>query len=158
MFTPTKQAAHNSLQRFIPKCGSIYTAYRNYDREDKSNSTVSRISPWIRNRTLPEWEVIDAVLKEHSTTTASKFVDEVLWRTYWKGWLQLRPSVWKTYQQDITKLYELYSNNSEYTKAIDITKEGLNMYNSLGLEDDLNAISYLARSQNTRWRPLFTSG
>ena len=119
MFTPTKQAAHNSLQRFIPKCGSIYTAYRNYDREDTSNSTVSRISPWIRNRTLPEWEVIDAVLKEHSTTAASKFVDEVLWRTYWKGWLQLRPSVWKTYQQDLTKLYESYSNNNKYTKVIE---------------------------------------
>ena len=37
----------------------------------------------------------------------------------------------------------LYSRAKQYTKAIDITKEGLNMYNSLGLEDDLNAISYL---------------
>ena len=37
----------------------------------------------------------------------------------------------------------LYSRAKQYTKAIDITKEGLNMYNSLGLEDDLNVISYL---------------
>ena len=119
MFIPTKQAARNSLESFIPKCGSIYSAYRNYDREDKSNSTVSRFSPWIRNRTLPEWEVIDAVLKEHSATAASKFIDEVLWRTYWKGWLQLRPSIWKAYQQDLAKLCEPYSNHSKYTKAIE---------------------------------------
>ena len=119
MFIPTKQAARNSLESFIPKCGSIYAANRNYDREDISNSTVSRISPWIRNRTLPEWEVIDAVLKEHSAATASKFIDEVLWRTYWKGWLQSRPPVWKAYQQDLTKLCESYSNHSKYTKAIE---------------------------------------
>ena len=41
------------------------------------------------------------------------------------------------------RLGYLYSSAKQYTKAINITKEGLDMYKSLGLENDLNAIWYL---------------
>ena len=30
-----------------------------------------------------------------------KFVQEVFWRTYWKGWLEMRPQVWDDYNQDL---------------------------------------------------------
>ena len=29
-----------------------------------------------------------------------KFLQEVCWRTYWKGWLELRPSVWTSLSSD----------------------------------------------------------
>jgi len=48
----------------------------------------------VRHRLVTEREVVEAVLQEHSVEAASKFVQEVYWRTYWKGWRELRPSVW----------------------------------------------------------------
>ena len=32
-----------------------------------------------------------------------KFIQEVLWRTYWKGWLELRPNVWSDYLIELNK-------------------------------------------------------
>ncbi|MFY8074620.1 MAG: FAD-binding domain-containing protein, partial [Sphingorhabdus lacus] len=55
---------------------------------------VSRLSPYLRYRLLTEEEVVAAVLDRHSLAAAEKYVQEVLWRTYWKGWLEMRPSVW----------------------------------------------------------------
>jgi hypothetical protein len=51
----------------------------------------------VRHRLVTESEVVEAVLQRHSLDAASKFVQEVFWRTYWKGWLELRPSVWTRY-------------------------------------------------------------
>ena len=52
------------------------------------------LSPYVRYRLLTEEEIVAAVLARHSGAAAEKFVQEVLWRTYWKGWLELRPAVW----------------------------------------------------------------
>jgi hypothetical protein len=49
---------------------------------------------------LTEQEVVGAALGQHSLQAAEKYVQEVLWRTYWKGWLEMRPSVWTQYQQE----------------------------------------------------------
>jgi len=52
------------------------------------------LSPYLRYRLLTEDEVIAAALAHHGPDAASKFVQEVAWRTYWKGWMELRPAVW----------------------------------------------------------------
>ena len=52
------------------------------------------LSPYLRYRLLTEDEVIAAALAHHGPDAAAKFVQEVAWRTYWKGWLELRPIVW----------------------------------------------------------------
>ncbi|MFN2164653.1 MAG: FAD-binding domain-containing protein [Anaerolineae bacterium] len=52
---------------------------------------------------LSEAEVVRAVLGSHSLERAEKFVDEVFWRTYWKGWLEHRPAVWTRYRQDLQR-------------------------------------------------------
>lgn len=118
MFPPTKSAARNALKDFLPKTGRDYASGRNYDPGPGGESTVSRLSPWIRNRILPEWEVLDAVLSQHSASAASKFIDEVCWRTYWKGWLQMRPSVWQDYLDERTPLLDEYEKNPGYLNAI----------------------------------------
>ena len=33
-----------------------------------------------------------------------KFIQEVMWRTYWKGWLEMRPKVWQDYNKDLLEL------------------------------------------------------
>jgi hypothetical protein len=55
----------------------------------------------VRHRLVTESDVVEAVLQRHSLDAASKFVQEVFWRTYWKGWLELRPSVWTRYVASI---------------------------------------------------------
>ncbi|QBF32581.1 FAD-binding domain-containing protein [Thalassococcus sp. S3] len=100
-FTPTRTAALERLQRFLPKAGSAYASRRNYDLGPERHDGVSTLSPYIRHRLITEAEVIQAVLGRFSPSTAEKFIQEVYWRTYWKGWLEMRPSVWDDYQRGL---------------------------------------------------------
>ncbi len=62
------------------------------------------LSRYLRYRLITEEEVIAAVHARHTREAAGKFVQEVLWRTYWKGWLELRPAVWEDYVADVMRL------------------------------------------------------
>jgi deoxyribodipyrimidine photo-lyase len=100
-FTPTRTAGLERLTRFIPRAGADYARMRNHDLGAGQHTHVSTLSPWIRHRLLTEAEVLEAVLSRHSLSAAEKFVQEVYWRTYWKGWLEQRPAVWEMYQQGL---------------------------------------------------------
>jgi deoxyribodipyrimidine photo-lyase len=93
IWEPTRAAGLARLESFLPSAGRAYASGRNVDRGPDDRSNVSALSPWIRRRLITEEEVIAAVLKRHSFSAAEKFVQEVVWRTYWKGWLEMRPSV-----------------------------------------------------------------
>ena len=95
-FAPTRDAGKARLAAFLPKAGRSYAARRNFDLP--GHSDVSGLSPYIRHRLVTEEEVLTATLAHHSASAAEKFVQEVFWRTYWKGWLERRPSVWVSYQ------------------------------------------------------------
>ncbi|PSQ91245.1 MAG: hypothetical protein BRD57_04965 [Proteobacteria bacterium SW_6_67_9] len=56
------------------------------------------MSPWIRHRLIGEWEAAGTALAHHARSACDKFLDEVFWRTYCKGWLEMRPSVWAHYR------------------------------------------------------------
>lgn len=98
MFTPTRMAGLDRLKSFLPRAGSDYARLRNHDLPDHPH--VSSLSPWLRHRLITEDEVIDATLRTHPRG-AEKFLAEVWWRTYWKGWMELRPSVWRDYQDGV---------------------------------------------------------
>ncbi|WP_300034848.1 FAD-binding domain-containing protein [uncultured Roseobacter sp.] len=98
LFIPDRTAALERLQQFLPHAGRDYAARRNYDTGPGAPAGVSMLSPWLRCRLITEEEVVRAVLGRHSHAAAEKFVQEVFWRTYWKGWLELRPGVWNQYQ------------------------------------------------------------
>jgi deoxyribodipyrimidine photo-lyase len=93
-FTPTRSAGLSRLNDFVPRAGRIYADGRNADHGPDARANVSMLSPYIRHRLITEEEVVAAVLSRHSGAVAEKFVQEVLWRTYWKGWLEMRPEVW----------------------------------------------------------------
>ncbi len=105
-FFPTRTAALERLSTFIPKAGSAYAARRNYDLGPGQHGNVSTLSPYLRCRLITEEEVLRAVLARHSPQAAEKFVQEVYWRTYWKGWLELRPQVWDQYQQQLARAWD----------------------------------------------------
>ncbi|MFC3101444.1 FAD-binding domain-containing protein [Altererythrobacter lauratis] len=97
LFPPSRAAALDRLAAFVPQAGRHYAEGRNTDHGPGAPSAVSRLSPYIRHRLLAEEEVVSAVLARHSLNAAEKYVQEVLWRTYWKGWLEMRPQVWRRY-------------------------------------------------------------
>jgi deoxyribodipyrimidine photo-lyase len=97
--TPTRAEGLARLQAFLPRAGADYAALRNLDLPGHPH--VSTLSPWLRHRLVTEAEVIDATLRAHPRG-AEKFLAEVWWRTYWKGWLELRPGIWAAYRQGLT--------------------------------------------------------
>jgi deoxyribodipyrimidine photo-lyase len=92
------------LAQFVPRAGDRYARTRNFDFGPDSRGNVSGLSPWIRLRLLCESEVIAAAVAVHGAEGARKFVEEVCWRTYFKGWLELRPAVWSDYRRDLGRL------------------------------------------------------
>ena len=111
-FTPTRTAALEKLAAFLPKAARDYAAQRNYDRGPGRHDGVSMLSPYIRHRVLTEEEVLDAVLGRYALNSAEKFVQEVFWRTYWKGWLEMRPTIWVGYQQGVLRALDQIQTQS----------------------------------------------
>ena len=103
-FTPSRAAGVAALSAFVPNAGRRYAETRNFDHGPADRSNVSLLSPYLRYRLITEAEVVAAVRREHLATTAEKFLQEVLWRTYWKGWLELRPVIWDRYLDDVAAL------------------------------------------------------
>jgi len=100
VFPTTRAAALKRLEDFIPLAAK-YAGRRNFDMGSGKHDGVSRFSPYIRTRLLTEEEVTRAVLEQHSPRAAEKFLQEIAWRTYWKGWLEMRPSVWDHYNESL---------------------------------------------------------
>ena len=103
-FEPHRAAGLAALADFLPRAGRDYAADRNHDRGPEDRSAVSTLSPYLRHRLVTEHEVVEAVLGRHSPVAAEKFVQEVFWRTYWKGWLEARPEAWARYRRDVHAL------------------------------------------------------
>jgi deoxyribodipyrimidine photo-lyase len=99
--TATRSDALARLAAFVPSAGRTYAAKRNTDYGPGENVFVSGLSPYIRHRLITEQEVVAAVLAHHSPSAAEKFIQEVCWRTYWKGWLEQRPEVWAAYVAEV---------------------------------------------------------
>lgn len=103
-FSPKRTAALERLSAFVPLAGSTYAQRRNYDLgPERHQEGVSMLSPYLRHRLITETEVLEAVLARHSLKSAEKFVQEVYWRTYWKGWLEMQPGVWTAYRADLQR-------------------------------------------------------
>ena len=116
-FIPTRAAGLERLKIFLPSAGNNYAALRNYDLGQNNHTHVSMLSPYIRHRSLTEIEVLKSVLCYHSKKSSEKFVQEVFWRTYWKGWLEMRPTVWAAYQSKLNRLSDDLKTQSGFRKS-----------------------------------------
>jgi deoxyribodipyrimidine photo-lyase len=110
VFPASRNAALARLAQFIPGAGQNYAFGRNTDMGPEQPSAVSKLSPYLRYRMITEQEVVQAVLEQHSLTAAEKFIQEILWRTYWKGWLEMRPSVWTQFQKECDRQRDSFPN------------------------------------------------
>ena len=117
-FETTRAKAIENLDRFVERNLSDYSKLRNFDFGPDKRSNVSCLSPYITHGVLNEVEIIKKSLAKYSFNKNEKFIQEVLWRTYWKGWLELRPSVWSDYIISLNSIREKYKEDVNYLKAI----------------------------------------
>ncbi len=103
---PTRLAGLARLTDFTPHAGRDYARLRNFDFGPGRHVHVSALSPWLRYRLVLEEEVVAQTLERHSLSSGEKFVQEVVWRTYFKGFLEQRPSIWRAYRRDVGALAE----------------------------------------------------
>ena len=118
-FEASRSKALEKLNYFIENNLSEYSKLRNFDFGPENRSNISCLSPYITHGIINENEVIKKSLGKFSFSKNEKFIQEVLWRTYWKGWLELRPNVWSDYLIELNKIREEYKNNQNFINAIE---------------------------------------
>ena len=113
-FCKTREEAMTSLENFINNGAVNYSSKRNYDFGPNERGNVSCLSPYISHRLLDEYEISKKVLGKYPYQKVEKYIQEIFWRVYWKGWLELRPKVWSDFLEDLENI----DNSKEYKKAI----------------------------------------
>jgi len=119
IFGASRAKAVDQLNNFIEQNLSDYSKLRNFDFGPDNRSNISCLSPYITHGIINELEVVDKSLKKFSFAKNEKFIQEVLWRVYWKGWLELRPNVWSDYLNELGKIKDEFKNNQSYLDAIE---------------------------------------
>ena len=88
------------LKDFIVNKLKNYDQYRNYDYGLESTfKNVSGLSPYISRGILKEVFILNSL--KNISFPHQKFKQEILWRTYWKGWLENHSNVWENYNNDL---------------------------------------------------------
>ena len=118
-FEASRAKALDKLNYFVENNLSEYSKLRNFDFGPKNRSNISCLSPYITHGIINEKEVIKKSLSKFSFSKNEKFIQEVLWRTYWKGWLELRPDVWSDYLIELNNIKDKFKNNQKYLSAIE---------------------------------------
>jgi hypothetical protein len=119
MFEPKRDFAHKKLISFIDNNLIEYSKLRNFDFGPDQRRNISCLSPYITHGVLSEIEVMNLSLKKFPFVKIEKFIQEVLWRVYWKGWLELRPNVWRDYILDLNRLKQEYKDDKNYLEAVE---------------------------------------
>ena len=118
-FPNNRTDALKKLDNFIEKNLTEYTKLRNFDFGTKNRKNISCISPYATHGIISEIEIIKRTLKKHLFSKSEKFIQEVLWRIYWKGWLELRPGVWDDYLTSLKTQRGKYKTNKNYLNAVE---------------------------------------
>lgn len=121
---PSRSAGLERLSTFLPIAARQYSNNRNFDLGPSDRSNISALSPWIKHRLIEETEVLLEVGKVHSLGSAEKFIQEVFWRGYFKGWLEHNPDVWSRFMVDITELEKELSTDTRLLERLNIALQG----------------------------------
>jgi len=88
------EEANYLLDNFIINHLDSYHQQRNYDYGVENRTNVSQISKYTSHRILYEYDIIEKLKK---VDKKKKYTDEILWRIYWKGYLENYKSIWFEY-------------------------------------------------------------
>ena len=109
--------ASKKLDYFIKEKAHSYSKMRNFDFGSSKDNFVSGLSPAITRRILTERHVVNKVLESFPFYSVEKFIQEICWRTYWKGFLEHRPKIWDDYLHDLKSLQSQKEHQS-YEEAV----------------------------------------
>jgi len=118
-FKGSRAEAVEELNHFIENNLLEYSKLRNFDFGPQKRDNTSCLSPYVTHGLINEVEIINRSLKRFSFVKNEKFIQEVLWRVYWKGWLELRPNVWTDYLEELKDIKENFKDNKDYLDAIE---------------------------------------
>ena len=119
IFEASRAKALNQLNNFVGNNLGEYSKLRNFDFGPEKRSNISCLSPYITHGIINEQEIIQKALSKFSFSKNEKFIQEVLWRTYWKGWLEIRPNVWADYLIELNQIKNEFKDNKDYIAAIE---------------------------------------
>ena len=117
-FHPSRTKALEQLNSFVENHLSLYARDRNFDFGPDKRTNTSCLSPYVTHGILSEKEIIKKVIKKFSFSKTEKFIQEVFWRNYWKGWLERRPSLWTDFINDLENLKIDFHNNKIFKNAV----------------------------------------
>ena len=112
-FLTSRDEALVQLNLFIDNDILHYSSKRSFDYGTNDRKNVSCISPYITHRLITEYETTKKVLAKHSFQKVDKYIQEIFWRVYWKGWLEMRPQVWTDFIEDL----KIIKEDINYIKA-----------------------------------------
>ena len=96
MFPRTKSKLIKSLINFSEKELPNYSKKRNFDF-GPPHKNVSKLSPYLKTRFISEEEVLKIVTIKNDIKNIEKFIEEIFWGTYWRGWLESHPWIYTEY-------------------------------------------------------------
>lgn len=120
----TREAALDQLATIIPHFGRAYASGRNTDVGPNRKPTTTALSPYLRRRLLLEEEVVSAALDAHGPEEAGKFIEEVFWRSYFKGHLETRPAIWTRYDALVAEGKDRIASQSGLRRAYESAVTG----------------------------------
>ena len=122
-FKPSRTFAEELMNEFIENNLVNYSKLRNFDYGPDKRSNVSCLSPYVTHGVISEVELIKKSLNKYSFVKNEKFIQEIMWRTFWKGWMELRPDVWTDYLSELNQIRDKYKNDQDYKKAVEGSTE-----------------------------------
>ena len=132
-FKPSRTFAEELMNEFIENNLVNYSKLRNFDYGPDKRSNVSCLSPYVTHGVISEVELIKKSLNKYSFVKNEKFIQEIMWRTFWKGWMELRPDVWTDYLLELNQIRDKYKNDQDYKKAVEGSTE-IQCFNELVCE------------------------
>ncbi len=121
---PTLATGEVILRTFAPRMGKRYTSGRNHDRGAGQHRDVSMLSPYLRRRLVLEKDAVATAVLEHGAEGAEKFIQEVIWRGYFKGWMERRPVVWDQYREGLIRDLMALDRDRGLRRRLEATEAG----------------------------------
>ena len=104
MFPTKKSELIINIKKFSKNELSSHSAKRNFDN-GPPHKNVSKLSPYIRRRFMSEDEILKIILQNHKISRLNKFIEEIFWRTYWRGWLELHPWIYQKFEEKNKEIF-----------------------------------------------------
>jgi len=114
----SRSGSFQLLNDFVKNKLKYYSQKRNFDLGSSSKNYVSGLSPAVTRRTILIEEIISETSKYFQYRQVEKFIDELCWRIYWKGWLEYHPIVWNEYLEQLLIYENQISDFKNYQNAI----------------------------------------